>query len=203
MARSLPDGARRFKSDACHPVARRAQHRAPKDWTQPGPDVLLPNDYVERSQHQEEKAQDVLDEEEEEAVGDVDLGDDQVQGVREEADESEAGNQHRGRLVRGWRERGTAKTKRGGEEEEEGAYAGGQDEGDTERDVVEEVVETGLDRADCQLLLPGGSDRNHPFPQPSVNVVQHLDAKNLRKKTWKPLFVNMRIMVVGGDFSFT
>ena len=76
MARSLPGRACRFKSDASRSVSRRAQHRAPKDWTQPGPDVLLPNNYVEGSQHQEEKAQDVLDEEEKEAVGDVDLGDD-------------------------------------------------------------------------------------------------------------------------------
>ena len=138
---------------------------------------------MEGSQHQEEKAQDVLDEEEEEAVGDVDLRDDQVQGVGEEADQSEAGDQHRGRLVGGWRERGTAKTERGGEEEEERADAGRQDKGGTEGDVVEEVIEAGLDRAHCQLLLPRGSYNHHLFPQASVNVVQHLNAKNLREKT--------------------
>ena len=104
---------------------------------------------MEGSQHQEEKAQDVLDEEEEEAVGDIDLRDDQVQGVGEEADQSEAGNQHWGRLVGGWRERGTAKTERGGEEEEERTNAGRQDKGGTEGDVVEEVIEAGLDRAHC------------------------------------------------------
>ena len=142
---------------------------------------------MERSKHQEKKAQDVLDEEEEEAVGDVDLRDDKVKGVGEEADKSEAGDQHRGRLVGWWRERGTAKAERGGEEEEERADAGRQDEGGTEGDVVEEVVEAGLDRAHRQLLLPRCSDRHHLFPQASVNVVQHLHAKNLREKNLKAL----------------
>ena len=86
MARPLPGRACWLKSDG-HSVAGRAEHGAAKDRTQPWPDVLLPHHYVEGSQHQENKAQDVLDEEEEEAVRDVNLWDDKVKGVGEEADE--------------------------------------------------------------------------------------------------------------------
>ena len=133
-----------------------------------------------------------------------------MKGVGEEADKSEAGDQHRGRLIGWWRKRGTAEAERGGEEEEERADAGRQDEGGTEGDVVEEVVEAGLDRAHRQLLLPGGSDRHHLFPQTSVNIVQHLNAKNLRKKTYrvgcskKTFFLvdKKRIKVVVGELRY-
>ena len=110
-----------------------------------------------------------------------------MKGVGEEADKSEAGDQHRGRLIGWWRKRGTAEAEWGGEEEEERADAGRQDEGGTEGDVVEEVVEASLDGAHRQLLLPRCSDRHHLFPQASVNVVQHLHAKNLREKNMKAL----------------
>ena len=59
---------------------------------------------MQGGQHEEEKAQDVLDEEEEEAVGDVDLGDDEVEGIGEEADHREAGDEDHGGLLRGGRQ---------------------------------------------------------------------------------------------------
>ena len=75
MTRSLPDRACRLQSDRDIAVGR-AEHGAGEDRAQPWSDVLLPHHDVQGGQHEEEKAQDVLDEEEKEAVGDVDLGDD-------------------------------------------------------------------------------------------------------------------------------
>ena len=182
MAWSIPDRAWGFESNG-DPIAGRTKHWAAKDRTEPWPDVLLPDNYVKGDQHKEKKAEDVLDKEEEETVGDVDLRDDKVKSVREEADKSQASDQHRGRLVGGWWERGTAETEGGREKEKERTHAGRQDEGDTEWDVVEEIIKPGLDSADGQLLFPGGSNRHHLFSESSVNIVQHLNAKNLRDKT--------------------
>ena len=192
MTRSLPDRACRLQSDRDIAVGR-AEHGAGEDRAQPWSDVLLPDHDVQGGQHEEEKAQDVLDEEEEEAVGDVDLGDDQVEGIGEEADDREAGDEDHGGLLRGGRQWGAAETKWRGEEEEEGADAGWEEQGDGEGDVVEEVVEPRLHRAHSQLLLPRRSDRHNLLAKSRVHVVQHLDAENLKDDTMKACSRNIDV----------
>ena len=144
-----------------------AYHRATKHWAQPSPDVFLRDYDVDGDDDEEEESADVLDNEECEAVRDVDLRHQHVQSVGGKVGEYETKQEEWGRFLCRtlhlpakveW-----SHTQEQGRPEHRGA-----DEGSGQGDVVQEVIDTSLDAAHGQFLLSGFSYDHDLLSEPCV-----------------------------------